>query len=170
MEMMDVYSAQKIRQPKIHQRDISMAAGDYRFVVTVLVFNSKNELLIQKRQSTKHSWPDYWDYSASGAVSAGEEIYLAAERELMEETGVKVSLKDVPSRMTVAFNEGWDEIYFVTKDVAADEIKIQTEEVAEVRWVREEEYLQLVEDGSFIPYIYARSIFDFHRSTSEHFV
>ncbi|MFV0558330.1 MAG: NUDIX hydrolase [Enterococcus sp.] len=169
MEMMDVYTAQKERCKKTHLRDLPMKVNEYRMVVSVLVFNSKGELLIQQRSSNKYSWPNFWDYSAKGAVEATERPYQAAERELFEELGITVSLKAVPSRLTVRFEEGWDEIYFVEKDVAIAKIRLQESEVQAVRWVSEEAYLTLIDEGEFIPYIYGKSIFDFYRSSDEHF-
>lgn len=169
MEIMDVYTANKEKTDGTHQRDVLMAKGDYRFVVSVVIFNSQGELLIQQRTAEKHSWPLYWDYAASGAVSAGEQLYEAAERELAEELGIAISLKEVPSRLTVAFEEGWDEIYFIDLDIPVSELRLQEEEVADAKWVTEAEYLALLEEGKFIPYIYGKSIFDLHRSGSEHF-
>ncbi|WP_086313987.1 hypothetical protein A5821_001542 [Enterococcus sp. 7F3_DIV0205] len=168
MEYMDVYTSKKQKTTKVHSRDIPMNRDDYRFVVSVLIFNSSGELLIQKRQSTKKVWSNWWDYTAGGAVIEGEELYQAAERELLEETGIVVDLKDTPSRLTVSFEEGWDEIYFVTKDVTLKELDLQEEEVSEMKWVTEKEYLTMLSQNTFIPYIYAKSIFDFYRSQSEY--
>lgn len=168
MEYMDIYTSEKKQTKKIRARDCAMDYGDYRFVVSVLIFNSSGELLIQKRQSSKKSWANWWDYTASGAVIAGESFYQAAERELLEETGIRVSLKDTPSRLTVSFEEGWNELYFVTKDVALNELVLQDDEVSEMKWITEAEYLTMLSESEFIPYIYAQSIYDFYRSQSEY--
>ncbi|MHC5374751.1 NUDIX hydrolase [Enterococcus sp. LJL120] len=167
-EKISVYNAQKQTMEKYHLRDTPMMKDDYRFVVTVLVFNSAGQLLIQKRKENKFAWPNYWDFTASGAVDFGEEIYQAAERELFEELGITVQLKNVASRMTFAFHEGWDEIYFITKDIPLEALVLQESEVIAARWVDEAEYLTLLESGAFIPYIYGKSIFDFYRNAGEH--
>ncbi|MFC1622736.1 NUDIX domain-containing protein [Patescibacteria group bacterium] len=60
--------------------------------VTIFVFNSKNELLIQKRASNM-SWPNLWCGSASGHVLAGETYKQAGKRELKEEIGIECELK-----------------------------------------------------------------------------
>lgn len=169
MEVTDVYDAQKHRKEKTHPRGVPMEFGEYRFVVTVLIFNSQGQLLIQRRHPDKASWPGYWDYSASGAVIAGEALFEAAERETREELGISLSLQDIPSRLTVRFAEGWNEIYFVTKDIPLVEITLQASEVTEAAWVNEKEYLRLLETNAFIPYIYGKSIFDLYRSEQEHY-
>ncbi|MGX7138721.1 NUDIX domain-containing protein [Enterococcus silesiacus] len=120
----------------------------------------------KKRQSTKKMWANRWDYNASGVVSKGEELFQAAERELLEETGLLIDLRDIPSRLTVSFEEGWNEIYFITKNVALEDLNLQ-EEVSEMNWVTESEYLNMLSKNEFIPYIYAKSIYDFYRSQNE---
>ena len=54
----------------------------------ILVFNSANELFIQKRTMTKDVFPGYWDIAAGGVVLAGESYLASARRELHEELGV----------------------------------------------------------------------------------
>ncbi len=54
----------------------------------ILVFNSKNELFLQKRTMTKDVFPGTWDIAAGGVVLAGESYEESAIRELDEELGV----------------------------------------------------------------------------------
>jgi isopentenyldiphosphate isomerase len=169
VELMTVYDAQKQPTTKTMVRDTPMPKEGYRFVVTVLLFNEAGELLIQKRQGTKTSWPNYWDYTAGGAVQVGELCYQAAERELAEELGIRLSLKNTPSRLTVRFAEGWNEIYFVQWSGEISEIHLQQEEVAAVQWVNEAQYITLVNQKQFIPYLYANTIFALNTYSSEQF-
>lgn len=168
MEIMDVYSSQKKRLAHQHQRDIPMPEDCYRFVVSVLIFDTKERLLVQKRAAGKDSWPGYWDFTAGGAVIAGESCYQAAERELFEEMGLIVSLANHPSRLTVAFEEGWNEIYFVTMDDAIENIRCQVSEVEAAKWVTKNQYLKMLQTGEFIPYIYGGIVFDFHENKGEY--
>lgn len=62
-------------------------------VVHILVFNKKGQLLLQKRSLKKDVAPGMWDTSVGGHVDPGEDIEEAAERELMEELGVRGKLK-----------------------------------------------------------------------------
>jgi len=57
-------------------------------VVHVLIFNSKGELLLQKRASHKDVAPGKWDTSVGGHVGLGEDILTAAKREMLEELGI----------------------------------------------------------------------------------
>lgn len=57
--------------------------------VHVLVFNSKLELLLQKRSNKKELYPDHWDTSVGGHLMPGETYLEAAIRECLEELGFK---------------------------------------------------------------------------------
>lgn len=56
-------------------------------VVHVLVFNSKGELLLQKRSLTRDVAPGKWDTSVGGHINPGEDPLEAARREMKEELG-----------------------------------------------------------------------------------
>ena len=48
----------------------------------------RGELLLQRRAKEKDSWPDRWDISCAGHLSAGDDSITAALREVEEELGV----------------------------------------------------------------------------------
>lgn len=58
-------------------------------VVHVLVFNSRGELLLQKRSANKDVAPGKWDTSVGGHVNSGESLETALKREMQEELGIK---------------------------------------------------------------------------------
>ena len=55
----------------------------------VMVFNSQNELYVQKRSLSKDIFPGYYDPFAGGVVLAGESYEVGAKRELEEEMGIR---------------------------------------------------------------------------------
>lgn len=61
--------------------------------VHVFVFNSRTELLLQKRSARKDEYPLCYTSSASGHLSAGETYETAAPRELEEELGISGELE-----------------------------------------------------------------------------
>lgn len=167
-EYFTIYNAQQQPTEKIGIRGIPLNTGEYRMVVTVLIFNKNNELLIQQRSSIKDSFPNLWDFSASGQVLAGEPIFKGAERELQEELGISVNLADTPSRFTCSFEEGWDHYFFIQHDVDIPQLTLQKEEVQQAKFVTHSEFMQLVETEKFIPYLFNPMIFDLFHQTSEH--
>lgn len=58
----------------------------------VIIFNTKGEMLIQLRASNDNSFPLHWDFAAGGGIDEGEDSQEAAEREVMEELGVKAEI------------------------------------------------------------------------------
>ncbi|MGE5195221.1 MAG: NUDIX hydrolase [Deltaproteobacteria bacterium] len=61
--------------------------------VHIFVFNSRRELLLQKRSALKDEYPLCYTSSASGHLSAGESYEMAAPRELQEELGLAGELE-----------------------------------------------------------------------------
>lgn len=65
-------------------------------IVHVLVVNPKTrEVYLQQRAETKSFLPGYYCTSAGGHVHAGETYEQAAQREMYEEIGLKVPLREV---------------------------------------------------------------------------
>lgn len=57
--------------------------------VTIILLNSKGEILIHKRTANKDIYPSTWDVLCGGGVQSGETYDQAAERETREEVGIQ---------------------------------------------------------------------------------
>ena len=101
-------------------------------VVHVLVFNSNNELFLQKRSMSKDVAPGKWDTSVGGHVNAGEGLEEAVMREMEEELGIN---KGVPEYLYsyIHANPFETELVYTYKCVYDDEIHYQQDEIDEVR-------------------------------------
>lgn len=91
-------------------RGKSIRPGGNRLVVHACIFNSDGEVLIQQRQSFKDGWPNKWDVTVGGRAIAGDDSGAAIERELFEELGLKINLRNRRPHLTVNFNGGFDDI------------------------------------------------------------
>ena len=152
METWDIYDVNRQRTGKIITRPAAWGQEAYHLIVHVCVFSSDGRMLIQKRCHAKSAWPDLWDVSAGGSALAGEESWQAAERETMEELGLKLSLKEVRPHFSVNYTRGFDDFYAVTADVDPDRLVLQQSEVAEVRWASLEEVRRMEAGHTFVPY------------------
>ena len=101
-------------------------------VVHVLVFNSKNELFLQKRSMSKDVAPGKWDTSVGGHVNAGETLEEAVMREMEEELGIN---EGVPEYLYsyIHSNSFETELVYTYKCVYDGVINYQQEEIDEVR-------------------------------------
>lgn len=162
MEIWDLYDKDRIKTGEIVVRGGEFSDDRYRVVVHVCIFNSKNEMLIQHRQPFKKDWSDMWDVSVGGSVVSGETSSQGAERELFEEMGYKADFKNIRPSLTVNFNCGFDDIYIIKDDVDICTLKLQYEEVKEVKWASVDEIIEMINKGIFIPYHknYIRFLFD----------
>lgn len=117
MEIWDLYTKDRIKTDEKMVKGEKSTKGFYRLVVHVCIFNSQGEMLIQQRQSFKSSWPNMWDLTVGGSAISGDTSQLAAEREVYEEIGYKLSLDGIRPALTINFQEGFDDIYLIQKDI-----------------------------------------------------
>ena len=69
--------------------------GFYHKPAWIWFYNSKGEILVQKRAMCKKKFPGLWDMSCAGHVDAGETSKQGAIREAKEEIGVDVSEEEI---------------------------------------------------------------------------
>jgi isopentenyl-diphosphate delta-isomerase len=60
---------------------------------SLLIFNSRGELLIQQRAASKRLWPMYWSNSCCSHPRAEENLEIAMQRRLSEELGIGCTLR-----------------------------------------------------------------------------
>lgn len=160
LEFWDVYTADRERTGRLHRRGDRMKDGELHLVVHVCIFNSKNQLLIQRRQPFKKGWPNMWDLTVGGSALAGDSSWQAAQREVMEELGLKLDLSGKRPNFTVNFSDGFDDYYIIRQDVDLERLSLQKEEVRCVRWADREDALQLQKEGLMVPYWFLDKLFD----------
>lgn len=93
-----------------------------------------------------------WDLTVGGSATVGDSSQEAAMRELEEEIGLKLDLSETRPHLTVNFKEGFDDIYLVEAEVDLKKLTLQESEVQAVKWADEETILQMIQEGTFIPY------------------
>lgn len=152
MELWDLYTRDRIPTGEVHERGKPLPEGRYHMVVHVVIFNAKGEMLIQQRQPFKSGWPNLWDVTVGGSAIAGDSSRTAAERETLEEIGLRIDLSREQPKLTIPFDAGFDDIYTLTMDVDLSRLTLQESEVQAVKWASEGEVLAMLSDGRFIPY------------------
>lgn len=109
---------------------------------SVFVFNSKNQLLLQRRALTKYHSAGLWTNTCCSHPRPNEENLSAANRRLKEEMGMETTLSYKTSFIyKTEFDNGlteheFDHVFIGNTDV---DPKINTEEVDNFKWVSLEE-------------------------------
>ena len=152
VELFDLYTADRVKTGNTMVRGEKTPEGFYRMVVHVCVFSPDGQMLIQQRQPFKRGWSNLWDISVGGSAVTGDTSRTAAERETREELGLTVDLSNERPTLTLYWEHGFDDYYVLTRAVDLNALQLQYEEVQQVRWASKEEILQMIDDGSFIPY------------------
>ena len=106
--------------------------------VSVLVFNNRNELMLQQRALTKYHSPGLWTNTCCSHPRPGEPTPMAAHRRLKEEMGFECQLnKSFDFIYRAEFENGlteheFDHVFFGTFD---DEPQPNPEEVDSIAWM-----------------------------------
>lgn len=120
--------------------------GKLHRAFSIFIFNSKNELLLQRRAFEKYHSGGLWTNSCCSHPRVNEELYKAAERRLVEEMGIETKLKEVFSFIYSAKLDNslteyeYDHVFFGKYDGTPI---LNYDEAIEYRWISLE---ALVED------------------------
>jgi isopentenyldiphosphate isomerase len=152
MEIWDIYDKDRIKTGATMIRGSKFKENTYHMVVHVCIFNSDGKMLIQQRQPFKEGWSNLWDITVGGSAVFGDCSQSAAEREVLEEIGYKLNLKDKRPSLTINFEDGFDDFYLVKHDIDVNDLKLQHEEVQKVMWADKNEIINMIDAGYFIPY------------------
>lgn len=163
MEVFDLYDKNRNLTGRTKQRGSVFDKDEFHLVVHVCLFNSKNELLIQKRQPWKKGWPNLWDLTVGGCALSGETSQEAAARETLEEIGYSLDLSNERPHFTINFEYGFDDYYLIERDIALEDLTLQNEEVQAVKWASKDEVLQLVREDQFINYWFIEHLFEIRK-------
>ncbi len=132
-------------------RGDSLEPGEYHRVVQVWVRNRNGEYLIQKRTEHVAFHPGIWATTA-GSVVAGEDSRSAAIRELAEELGIHADPSELEQVLQRLRGDSIGIAWLLERDVAANEIRLQPDEVADVKWATPAEIRRMVENQAFYDY------------------
>jgi len=94
MELLDVVDTDGNPTGEVIERSVAHAKGIRHRTSHVWIYkieNGKPYILLQKRCSTKDSFPGCYDISSAGHIPAGDGYEVSAVRELKEELGVDIS-------------------------------------------------------------------------------
>ncbi len=150
-EYWDLYDYKKNKINKVVKRGDKLKNDEFHLVSNAWIKNSKGEFLITQRVATKPH-PLMWECTGGSALK-GEDFLVAAIKEVKEELGVNVYKKDAKfiGRSIRYYQDCPDilEVWIFYCDIDIKKVKIQEEEVNDVRWATKDEILNLYFDHKF---------------------
>lgn len=124
----------------------------------IWILNSQGELLLQQRAEQKINHGGFWDVSAAGHISAGEDGFMSALREIEEELGIEIKegelkhlgitiRENIVNGGTYLDNEFVD-VYIIEKNISLSEITLQESEVGNIQYIHWQKLKDWIKDGS----------------------
>ncbi len=152
MELIDLYDENKVLTGEKIVRGEPMPSGRYKLSIHMWIMNSKGEIYIQKRACTRKLFPNKWENPGGGAV-AGQSSKQSFVREFEEELGIAPDLSNSKLILTIKREKDFVDMWFVRQDFEVSDLKLQTEEVAEAKWVTFEDIDKMIKNNEFCPTI-----------------
>lgn len=155
-EIWDAYDKEGNKLGFDQFRDEPIPEGVYHIVVEIYTVTENNEVLITQRYQNK-PWALKWEVTG-GSILKGETPEQGAIRELMEETGIKVTdsdlnfvysyiYKDIPS-IYKCF------VVFINKEKI--KIQLQEGETIDYRYLPYNEFKQFIRTDDYVDWVSER--------------
>lgn len=106
----------------------------------IIINEDRNKTLFQQRCADKKLYPNMWDIAVGGHISAGEDDKVTVRKELKEELGLN------PDDYNIEFVS----IFIIYANIDIKNIKLQKEEVSNVKWITKEEMNNLISNNQVI--------------------
>ena len=140
---------------EVATRDECHEKGLWHRAVYAFIIDKDSNILLQKRSSNKKLWPNKWDVTIGGHVNAGEFGRQAIIRECKEELGIDIiddEIKYIICTTSVYnknnyINNHYDECYLITKDINIKDLKLQKEEVSDIKYFTKDEILNRIDNN-----------------------
>ncbi len=151
-EFWNVYDKFRNKTDKIIKRDSEerLKDGEYHIVITGIIQNSRNQILITRRNKNKKVYPGLWECTG-GSVKTEESSIEAVIREINEEIGIELKPTEGKLLGTMQRSNYFRDVWKFKKDVLKEDINYNDGEVIDFKWVSLEEYADLYNKGEIVP-------------------
>ena len=144
--------------------------GELHRAISVFIFNTKGEWLLQRRAFGKHHSNGLWTNACCSHPIPGESAFEAANRRLMEEMGMKAQLKEIFTftyKTEVDNNLIEHELDHVFLGITDDTPEINLQEVQDWRYINYPELCNEVDKNPDAFTVWFKMIFNkLNRHTS----
>ena len=152
MELWDIFNKNGEPTGKTVKRgNLRLRSGEYHMVVHIWISGPDGRWLIQRRSDNKQPMPGEWA-ATGGSVIAGETSLDAAMRELSEELSITPNKNDFNFVERIFRRHSFVDMWHLHFGGDINSLTLQKDEVAEVRWVSQDELRGMIADGKFHDY------------------
>ena len=151
-ELWDIYDLNKKKTGRTAERGVyEFQKGEYHIVVTAIIMNSKNEILISKRASHKKH-PLMWECNG-GSILAGESSLDGILRELKEELGLEFTKKEAIFLKEIRRDKvipDFKDLWLFRKDIGIKDVTFPDGEAIEAKWVTIDEFIEMFNKNEIV--------------------
>lgn len=152
-ELWDIYDINRNKTGRTTPRkNFQFKEGEYHIVVTGIILNSKNEILISKRAEHKRHGL-MWECNG-GSILAGETSLEGVIREIKEELGIEFTKKEAIFLKEIRRDKippDFKDLWLFRRDVKKEEITFPDGEAIDYRWVTIEEFINMYNRKEIVP-------------------
>ena len=154
-EKLDVLNERGEFTGKVATREECHKVGLWHRAVYGFIIDKNSNVLLQKRSPNKKLWPNKWDVTVGGHVDSGEFGIETIIRECKEELGIDVQESEVKYLISSTSvyvkgeyaNKHYDECYLIMKDIDTSKLKLQKDEVSDVKYFSKEELIKRINNN-----------------------
>ncbi len=170
MELIDILNSQGQATGLVNSKAEVHRQGLWHAVAHVWIVNSQKEVLLQLRSQQKKYYPNHWDISVAGHISSGESMVQGALREVQEEIGLSLKVRDLKlighlkdksvQNQKTYFDNEFSDIFLVKLDLDLNQLHLQKEELARVQWISIDKLKQWIatKKSDLVPHLQEYSI------------
>ena len=135
----------KITRSEAHSGSMKI----HRTVVVLLYTLDKKKLLLQQRSLQKDLDPGQWSISAGGHVTFPNDYQDSAQRELLEELGVSLTLESVGKFLIATPAQREITHIYTTKTSENTHFHFDQDEVQDLKWINVTKLTNFIVDNPF---------------------
>ncbi len=153
MEIFDVYDENRNPLGYTKVRGEILNENEYNTGVEIFIFNNGKLLLTQRSANKTH--PGKWEVPG-GCSQTGETSQDTLVREIKEEIGVSINQENCEYLDTHIYKKMFVDAYKSHIEVDLSKVILQQEEVSDIKFVSQEEFLKMIENDEIVRHVSSR--------------
>ncbi len=151
MENVDIYNRFREKTGNVKGRK-ELNKGEYGISTHIWIKDSQNRILIERRSEKEDKFPGMWA-QVGGGVKAGDTSKITVFKECKEELNFDVNEENLFYIGSYTRTKDIVDVWMVNQDIDIDTLKLQEDEVVDVKLVSFEEFDNMIESGKVVPSI-----------------